>query len=287
VIFGRPLSLWLALGAWTVVPLAHGGAVAGALHSWGEPTRSVASAGLWAAWLIALLALLVPVPAALTASRLLLAASVPLLTWAGWDGGPGWEPGLALLAATLLSRPEAGEWFVNGGAYPNERRYLLRTPGFLLLGPLPVLAAAAVAAPAVVLLLVADRRWPAAVVAAVLGLPAATVSLRSLHQLSRRWAVLVPAGLVVHDPLSLADPVLLPTKIMTSVGRAEAGTDALDLTQRSLGAAVEIEMDEKIPMGRRTGRRDIENGASARLMIAPTRWVELLTAAHGRGLPAR
>ena len=31
---------------------------------------------------------------------------------------------------------------------------------------------------------------------------------RALHQLTQRWLVFVPAGLVVHDHLSVGDPVL-------------------------------------------------------------------------------
>ena len=49
-------------------------------------------------------------------------------------------------------------------------------------------------------------------IALAIGVPAAALIARLVHQLSRRWVVLVPAGLVVADPLTLTDPVLFVRK---------------------------------------------------------------------------
>ena len=68
-----------------------------------------------------------------------------------------------------------------------------------------LLVAAGVVAP---VLLLADGEIVLGVVALLVGAALVAVLSRSLESLSRRWAVLVPAGFVVVDPLTLADPVL-------------------------------------------------------------------------------
>ena len=57
-------------------------------------------------------------------------------------------------------------------------------------------------------LLLADGRIVLGVAALLVGAGLVYLLSRSLDSLSRRWAVLVPAGFVVVDPLTLADPVL-------------------------------------------------------------------------------
>ncbi len=44
----------------------------------------------------------------------------------------------------------------------------------------------------------------------------------ALHRLSLRWAVLVPAGFVVVDPMTLADPVLFPREGIAGMQAADA-----------------------------------------------------------------
>ena len=106
--------------------------------------------------------------------------------------------------------PTTGDVLLNGSSYGHERRLPLRVPGPVLLGPL-VLAWAAIVAPLVAgPLLLAARAWIAGAAVLVLGLPLAAVGVRSLHGLARRWLVLVPAGLVLHDHQALVEPVLFP-----------------------------------------------------------------------------
>ena len=47
------------------------------------------------------------------------------------------------------------------------------------------------------------------------------LALRALHGLSRRWIVFVPAGLVIHDPLTMSDAVLFPRRSIVSLGPAD------------------------------------------------------------------
>ena len=50
------------------------------------------------------------------------------------------------------------------------------------------------------------------------------VLIRSLIALDHRWIVLVPAGLVVVDPLTFPDPVLLPREHIASLAPRPSGT---------------------------------------------------------------
>src|SRR5205085_10800148 len=122
--------------------------------------------------------------------------------------------------------------FVGGSSYGPERRFSLRTPVPLLLGPVE-LAWLAVVVPAVAgPLLLAARQWVAGALLLAVGAVAARWSVRSLHLLARRWLVFVPAGLVVHDPMVLTDAVLFPKRMVSSIGPALADTadGALDVS---------------------------------------------------------
>lgn len=264
---------WLVRAAWGVLPLVAGPSLAAALDPRSGAVRTVATIGLWTAWTLVLLASLVPHPIALTTLRIgapagALATIAPVLA----GEGSAWAAGAGAVAAGLTMLPQTAVWFVNGPAYVNERRLPLRAPGPLVLGPIPLAWAVVVAAPVGAALLLAAEQWVLGGLAGLVGLPAAVVLARSLHSLSRRWVVFVPAGLVLHDPLSLVDPVLFPSKVVESLAPAPADTDALDLTQGAMGLALELSLKEKIPMAlTRRGGRDIETGSSARLMFTPTR----------------
>lgn len=264
---------WLLRAAWAVLPLAAGPGLGDALDSRSDPVQTVASIGLWGVWAAVLLATLVPHPLSLTALR----TAAPLaLAWAVWSGD-----GLAIVStlinAAVAFAPATGLLFVNGPAYPNERRFPLRAPGALLAGLLPMAWALAVGPlMAGTLILAAGQAWGAAVL--LVGAALAFVLFRSLHGLSRRWVVFVPAGLVLHDPMALADPVLFPRKSIEDLRLAPADTDSLDLTQRSPGLALELLLTEKIPMTLLRG----EQGSSARLLFTPTRPGAVLAESRSR-----
>nr|MDQ6928998.1 hypothetical protein [Actinomycetota bacterium] len=93
--------------------------------------------------------------------------------------------------------------------------------------------------------LLAARQWVAGAAVTVVGWALAALFLRSLHGLSRRWAVFVPAGMVMHDPVSLRDPVLFARRMVAEVGPARSGGDkVVDLTQRAVGLAIELRLRE-------------------------------------------
>lgn len=273
------------------MPFTAGPAYGAALAQHSEAVRLSATILLWAPWAVVLVGTLVPYPAGLTALRLCAPAAFVASVLAAATGRPSVLASAAAVVVTGLDlavalAPPTGAVYVNGPAYPNERRYPLRPPGALLLGPIEAAWAVVVGAPAVGILLLAARAWVAGAVVLLLGVPAAVVLVRSLHGLSRRWLVFVPAGVVLHDPMSLLDPVLFPRKVIEALHPAPADTDSLDLTQGALGLALELVLTEKVPMTRvRPGRRGGEQGASARLLFTPTRPGQVLAEAQSRRVP--
>lgn len=264
---------WALRAAWGMLPFTVGPAVAKALDGRAGAVRTTASVGAWVGWAIVLVAVLVAHPVSLTLVRVGAPSLLGAAVAAAATGRATILPlGTAVLVVALAFLPETGMLFANGPAYPNERRYPLRPPGPLLIGPLELAWALAVGPSVVGALLLATRQWVAGGVVVGLGAPVTVVLLRSLHGLSRRWLVFVPAGIVLHDPLSLADPVLFPRAVIASLRPAPADTDSLDLTQKAPGLALELMLNEKVPMVLVTpGHRSGEAGASARLIFTPTR----------------
>jgi hypothetical protein len=280
-----PAFPWLVRACWAVLAFSEGPTLSAALVGWSRAPRTVASVGLWVVWAVVLSASLVLHPIGLTALRMASPAAVVVGVWGAVVGHhlAGLAIGTSVAALLLAFAPETGRVFVNGPAYPNERRYPLRVPGALLLGPLYLAWAIAVGAPAAGGLLLADRHWIAGGIVLLLSLPTAIVLTRALHGLSRRWIVFVPAGIVVHDPMTLADPVLFVRQLIETFGPAAADTDSLDLTQRSPGLALELILREKVDMTLvRAGRRGGEMGASARLLVTPSRPGAVLAEARAR-----
>jgi hypothetical protein len=278
---------WVVRVLWVALPFTVGPALADALAQASGPVQLVAAAGLWAAWAVGVAATLIALPVSLTALRVVAPAALAAAVAATVAGHPsalalGW----AGVTAGWVFSPSWGFRCVNGPAYPNERRFLLRAPGPLLFGPLLLAWALVVAAVVAGPLLLASRRWLPGAILTVAGLPLAGILLRGMHDLSRRWAVLVPAGLVLHDPLTIVDPVLFRRQTVTRMGPALAGTTALDLTQKAPGLALEIALDEEVALALvRPGKRLGEAVKAGNLLFTPTRPGALLAEAGKRRLP--
>lgn len=278
---------WLLRGLWATLPFTAGPALGAALHGASGPMRLVASSGLWVGWAAGMLAAAVPHPLALTALRVLAPAAVAAVVGAALGGHPsppaaGW----AVVALAWAFSPAVGARWVNGAAYPNERRYLLRVPGPLLFGPLALAWALAVVGVSAGPLLLAARQWVAGLAALAVGVPIAVVLVRSIHNLSRRWAVFVPAGMVLHDPLTLLDPVLFRRPTVAALRPASVGGEGLDLTQGAPGLALELLLTEPVELtlvkpGRRLGRPE----TTTRLVFTPTRPGAVVEEARTRRMP--
>lgn len=280
-----PLLLALRV-LWAVAPLTAGDALARVLDGRSAAVATAASALLWAGWAAALLAMLVPAPVTLTVTRLLtLAGAVVALAALVGDVTVLSALGAVCVvgAAVVAFAPETGIRFVNGAAYPNERRFPLRVPAPLLLGPLVLASAAVVGGPVAAVLLLAARQWVAGVVLAAACIPVVGVLGRAMHGLARRWVVFVPAGLVLHDPMTLADPVLFPRAAIASFGPATEDTTATDLTQRAFGLALELRVHEPAQVALvHPGRRQTDGVTISAALVTPTRPGEVLAEAARR-----
>lgn len=271
---------WLLRATWLAVPFTAGAALADAVGDRSRAVQWVASVLLWSGWAVGVLALLLPRPVGLTALRVLAPASVAAAVWAG-------SPLAAVvpaMATAVAFAPETGAWLVNGAAYGYERRYLLRAPTPVLLGPVVLAWGGVVAGITGGPLLLAARQWGAGAAAVAVGPPVVVVLARALHSLAERWVVLVPAGLVLKDHLALLDPVLFRRQDVEVVRPAPADTDAVDLTAAAPGLALEVSLREpydvvRVEPGR---RRRGQPGKLRRFLVTPTRPGALLADARDR-----
>jgi hypothetical protein len=262
--------LWLLRATWVALPLTAGSAFAAAFDGRSLPVQTTASVGLWALWAGVLSASLIRLPLTLTIVRVVApAALVAMLLAELTTGGIRLDLIATIAPLAFAYMPEVGIEFVNGPSYPNERRFPLRPPGLLLLGPVPVAWAVVVGLPAAGALLLAARVWALGAIALAAGAGAVVVLGRSLYGLSRRWIVFVPAGVVIHDPMALADPVLFPREHIVRLALAPVGADerAFDLTMRAFGNAIELDLDEPAPLAMLRG----QTAEVQSLLVAPTR----------------
>ena len=232
-----PRLVWLAVGA-TGLWSMHA-----ALDGRSRELQWAVTAGAWVAWGAGLVALAVPSVSGLTVTRMLAALAIAA---AGTSlvGGGGIGPGLAfvlctVIFATLVADARFGQQCVQAAAYGDETRFVLRPP-LAFLVPIALTTGLWVAAVVAAPLLLGARRWLIGGVVGALAVALTWVAFTRLHVLSRRWLVIVPAGLVVHDHVVLAETLMVPRRDVAQVDLALAGTQAADLTGPAAGNAVEI-----------------------------------------------
>jgi hypothetical protein len=280
--------LWLARLAWVLLPVSAGGALGDALASWSSSPARVAAVCLWSAWAIGLIALLAPRPWGLTALRI-VAPSAVVLTLASVTSTSTASAILAgvtaIVAAVLAMSASVAQTAANSIAYGDELRFPLRTPVSLLVGPVPLAIMLVGAGTCAGLLLLADGRIAAGIVVCALGLPLAFAMARSLHSLARRFLVLVPAGVVVVDPLTLADPVLMRREQIARIGHLRDGESpdgALDLRLRSRVGTIGLTLREPQTFARRRGRHDAELCDAGIVVVAASRAAAFVATAGER-----
>lgn len=282
-------SPWPFRALWLVLPVLSGPALADALADRSRAVQVVASTLAWGGWMLVLGASLVPRTVTLTVVRLLAPGALAVSAWAalGTDDAVMAVVGVAAGALCLLAvvAPGVSDAFVDGSSYGAERRVALRTPFALVVGPLPLAWCAAAAGVVAGPLLIAAEQWLAGGVALVVGVLLVGVVARQFHLLSRRWLVFVPAGVVVHDPMTLSEPILFQRHLLRRFGPALEGTDALDTTGGALGLALELRAAETISVGLRRGRTTVEHGDVPALLVTPTQPATALEIAADQKLP--
>ncbi len=286
-------SAWPLRVVWLLVPLVAGPALADALSDRSRSVQVVASAFAWAGWVVGLGAMAVLRSASLTVVRVVVPGALAVAAWASLGADrPAWAAagvGIGAIAMLLLAAPGVSDAFVDGSSYGTERRVALKIPPALLVAPVPLswlaIAAGTVTGP----LLLASSQWVAGGIAVVVGTGLVVVGGRQLHLLSRRWLVFVPAGLVVHDPFSLTDPILFPRASVARIGPAVTddadADDVVDSTGGALGLALEVRSHETIKVGLRTGRSLEEREGVVAILVTPTQPATTLEIARAKRLP--
>lgn len=281
---------WLLRASWVLVAVAGSPAVAAAVEDRSDPVRTVATAGAALVWLAGVVAMAVPATASLTATRLVVPLSMTVglacVLFAA-DQVEGWLLlAAAVVATAVVASAELGRAFVQASAYGDEERFPLRPPlGIALAGVTTwlVWSITVVAGP---LLVAAGATGPGAAVT-LFALATSYVLARSWHPMSRRWLVLVPAGVVIHDPAVLVDTVMLPRSRIEGLRLAPADTEALDLTGPATGHAVEVVATDHVdivttPTRHRSDARAVHARAC---LVSPSRPGQFLAAAARRRLP--
>lgn len=281
------LLIWAARIGWLGLAFSCGPALGAALDGSDGLVPRVGAVVLWGAWLAGLVATLLPSPISLTVLRAAAPGAVLAVAAAAAGAGVDAPLGLAWAVAltALLFAPDLARWHVNGPAYPNERRYPLRPPGAVLLGPLYLAWFAAVPLPALGILLAAGGSVAGAAVT-VAGAGGLLLGGRAMHRLARRWLVFVPAGVVLHDHLALSDPVLFPKKIVRRMGPERDVAASWDLTLGAPGLALELGLDEETELGKSRHGRGLGQVVKAdAILVSASRPGSVLAEAEGRGFP--
>lgn len=246
------MVLWALRAVWLTLPLTAGPGVSDALGEWSTGPRIAAEILVWVGWGAGLLATVAPRPIGLTALRTLAPAFAGVAIAVAASGDASTEAAVGavlatLAAAVLVVHPDVGAAAANGVAYGDEERFPLATPLPLFFGLLPLARVVAIAGAVVGPLLLARGDAVASGIALALGLPAAFLALRALHTLSRRWVVLVPAGFVIVDPMTLADPVLFTrdhVRALRAVETTAVAPGVLDLRLGAIVGSTELVLDE-------------------------------------------
>ena len=283
---------WVARVAWILVAVVGGAALEAGVDDRSSAVRWTVAIGGWAVFAAVAAALLIPSVRALTVSRLGAPLAPVAAAVAGVAGVPAADvavlavPGVIAVAAIFSA--EVGRWMVQASAYGDEDRLPLRSPvpaGTAAVVSWALWAALIISGP----LLLAARNWIVGVPVAIVAVAATVLLSPRWHKMSRRWLVLVPAGLVVHDPVVLADTLMVRTDQLLGIGLARADTEAADLTGPASGYAVQVDTSETVSTVFAFTPKE-PNGKAIHMtgfLVAPTRPGEALRLAAGRRLPIR
>jgi hypothetical protein len=189
-------------------------------------------------------------------------ASVAAAAWAailapnGADFAESFALGITSMCAVLSLSAPVGYTFINGSSYGDEQRFPLRPPGPVVLGPLELVWVAMVASVLAGPLLLAAKQWIPGAVITALAVGLCVLGARALHQLSKRWLVFVPAGIVLVDRTSLLDALLVQRHVVSSIGVAEEDSVAIDLSAGAIGLQIELRLSTTDAIIPTPARRD-------------------------------
>ncbi|MEO5723358.1 MAG: hypothetical protein ABIQ39_11600 [Ilumatobacteraceae bacterium] len=289
---GGSWALWTSRVLWAAVGISGWSALDTALNGRGAAARLAVGVAAWIVFGIVVVALVVPSTVSLTVVRM----TAPLALVAAivsWVSGSGAARGAAFVAAAAVNAVvilggDVGEIFAQASAYGDEHRFPLRPPVPYVV---PVVLSWCVWAAATVggVLLAATEWWFVGVAVLIVAAVLTWLLLPRYHRLSRRWLVVVPAGLVIHDHLVLAETLLVKRAELASLGLALAQTEAADLTGPASGHAIDVAVRETVKVAFATTRAKTEGRAihARSFLVAPTRPGRALKCAADSRLPGR
>jgi len=234
--------------AWIPIPLLGYEVFGSALSGESESVQVTVALSLWILWSIVLLISLIPSASLLTVYRVVVPISVVASIWSSIEAEMSASSILLLFCSAICLSisllPSIGFWFINGSAYGDEVRIPLRAPGPLLLGPVPLAWIVIASSLIFSIILISSQKYVFGFIVFTIGSGLSYFSYRSLSALSQRWLVFVPAGIVLHDNMVLADPFLIRKSMIKGIGPALVSTDGLDLTMSSIGMSLVVELYE-------------------------------------------
>ena len=236
--------LWIARVAWVALAV-----VPNAL----DDTSAVFVGAAWVVWALGVLAVVWQSPLSLTVIRVLTPLAVVGLVGSlvfsdSLDDASVTDVvwplvGIALSIAVIVASflPYYAAAHVQAAAYGSEQRFPLRVP-VPLVAPMVVAWAVSIGLLIALLFALAGRVWWLAAVLGLLTAAVGKVVLERMHRFSRRWLVVVPAGVVVHDHLLLAETFMAKSTSVASVSIAAGPGDALDLTAVARGSVIVVHL---------------------------------------------
>lgn len=281
---------WLLRLLWVAVLVSGGAALDGATADVSSTVADTARYGALTVWIVGVGAMALPAVTSLTAMRLIVPAAVPAAVVALATGADTTDGAIflavAVIATMIALSADLGRVYVQASAYGDEDRHLLRPPAAYAIASFTLWAlcvGATIAGP----LLIASGRWMWGVPLSVAAIGGIVLGRPRWHRLSRRWFVVVPIGVVIHDQVVLAETVMLRRHELAGIRLAPMGTEAADLTGPASGHAVEISTLEPTTAILAATPADPRGKAIhlSSCLIAPTRPGRALRAVAARRLP--
>ncbi len=231
VLISVVMAAWVALALsspWQTIADDLSRSVAWVVLTWG-----------WFLWTGVGASLLVPSPISLTIMRTVVPLSVVVSVVASQPLAVF----CSVVALIVCASPVFVDAMVQGGAYGDETRFALRTP---LPYVMPAVVAWLLYTAALIggSLLLAAHQYIVGAVLTAIGILLSRTIPRRLHRLARRWLVLVPVGIVVHDHLVLHETIMAPSRKISSVTRTSDVGEAADLTGGVAGDRLTITLTE-------------------------------------------